>query len=278
MTRSLLYSTVAAVGLIVGSSALLWSAQNRTPLGPLGTREPAAPQPAGGSKPSSPNEEAWIAGTVSTAITGMARFAVPAEAAGAPLVKGEIKGHIWSPATYAPFAASLFGGVQATSVEVDHDLRTPLAALTVEALLEQNERVSALLTRDIRSASAHESAALLVGAHALREPSSMFYDVRLPLSRMAAHLGIAQALRQGARPSIDGGLAEVVLAVFAGLQRDALTLLDALEPRLTTAGDRAWSRALRLRVTGDWRTPLKADATLVERLEYARALRNRSGS
>ena len=193
--------------------------------------------------------------------------------------------HIWSPATYAPLATAWLGGGDAAVPQLslddataDFNLRAALTDLRVETLLNENERVSGLLTRDIRSASAHESAALLVGALALRESPGMFADVRPALSRMAAHLAVADAIRGRTPGAPDGSVARVVLTVLVGRQRDALTMLEAFERRATTPADRTWVRALRLRITGDWRTSLSAEATLLERFEYARALKTRAGS
>lgn len=221
-------------------------------------------------------EEAWIVSTVAAAIGGI----VNAGTVGAPErpMRIAVENHLWAPETYAPGVAALLAGASAAE-PVDHDVRSPLTDLAVDTLLEQNVRVSALLARAMRSAAAHESAAFLVGAFALRESTDLFGDARPALSRMAAHLAVAQALRGQGQETLDGSLARVILSVLVGHQRAALAALDTLAPRLVTAADRAWDRALRLRITGNWRAPLNVEtATLVERLEQARALRSRVGS
>ena len=197
-------------------------------------------------------------------------------------VRLTIDGHLWSPRTYAPLAQSLFTAGAASPVPVDrladHNVRAALVDLRVEVLLDVNERISSVLKSDMRSAAAHESAALLIGALALRESWTVFGDVRTALSRMAAHLAVADALRGPGPENVDGILARAVLTLLTGAQRDALAIVEGLDRRVTTAQDKAWTRALRLRITGDWRTPMKGDATLLERLEQGRALRTRVGS
>ena len=197
-------------------------------------------------------------------------------------VRLTIDGHLWSPRTYAPLAQSLFTAGAASPVPVDrladHNVRAALVDLRVEVLLDVNERISSVLKSDMRSAAAHESAALLIGALALRESWTVFGDVRTALSRMAAHLVVADALRGPGPESVDGILARAVLTLLTGAQRDALAIVEGLDRRVTTAQDKAWTRALRLRITGDWPMLMKGDATLLERLEQGRALRTRVGS
>jgi hypothetical protein len=138
--------------------------------------------------------------------------------------------------------------------------------------------VSRALERDLRSPAAHEAAALLVGALALRESAGWLHDVRPSLSRMAAHLAVARALRRPASDgTLDGALARIILTALVGRQRDAKDMVDRVEPKATSDADRAWVRALRLRITGDWRPRPPAGSPLLVQLEYARALRERVG-
>jgi tetratricopeptide (TPR) repeat protein len=192
--------------------------------------------------------------------------------------------HLWTPATYEPIARQLLArrpaGTAGGDVAQDLNVRAALIDLSVNVLLDQNERVSAILRRNVRSADAHESAALLVGAFALREGVSIFSDVRPALSGMAAHLAIAKALRGGGAESADGMHARAVLTTLAGLHRKALEVVSELETRAASDADRTWARALRLRNTGDWRRVGGGvtDNTRLERLEHARAVRARLGS
>ena len=191
----------------------------------------------------------------------------------------EVKGHIWSPETFAAVADRLLqpqpAGVGSSPVDVA--ARSRLADLTVATLLVESERISALLEQDMRSAAAHEAAALLLGAFALREASGTLYDVRPALARITAHLAVARVLRPGVN-GMDGMLAQVILTALAGLQRDAMTMIEAFENQAATNTDRQWVRALKLRITGDWRGPLPtSSASRLERLEHARAVRERIG-
>ena len=283
--------------LLLAGTVIAWSAtQGRT--------DRATPAAMASASPYA-TEQQWIVSNVATAILGMAQSTLPgprAATTAAVAVQGNetsapvflvtigrelpvrliVDGHVWSPRTYAPLAQSLFAAGAASPVPAgrvtDHNVRAALVDLRVEVLLDVNERISAVLTGDMRSAAAHESAALLVGALALRESWTVFGDVRTALSGMAAHLAVADALRGQNAETLDGALARAVLTLLTGAQRDALAMVEGLDRRVTTAQDKSWTRALRLRITGDWRPPMKGDATLLERLEQARALRTRVGS
>jgi hypothetical protein len=241
-------------------------------------------------------EQEWIVGDVVRAIAGMARSTDTADVKvkrGAD-VDGHasfdvtlpadhqqvtVVNHIWSPEMYAPLAQHLLGGASTPDGDEDLAARDALTDLRVEILLAQNRRISDALKANMRSATAHESAALLVGTFALREVSNYFGDVRPALSRMAAHLAIARALRHGEPMSRDGELALVILTDLSGLQRDALDLLNGYHGVPAPGSpDRAWIRALQLRITGDWRKyhPVEGE-TLLEAFEYSRAVRQRVG-
>lgn len=251
---------------------------------------------------SGPTEEQWIVSDVVSAIAGIARPAageqrvavtvrrLPATGesvafllrldAGTPSFEIPVVEHVWSPAMYRPLAERLLSARTAAPSNGTSDIgaRTTLATPTVETLLDENERISRLLTTDPSAAGAHEAAALLVGTLALRESAGWFDDVRPLLSRITAHLAVASALRRGGQGSLDGAFAQVTLAHLSGRQRDAMALLDGLTPRIASEWDRAWVAALRLRITGDWRAASNAtDVKLLERLERARALHERLG-
>ena len=247
-------------------------------------------------------EQEWIVGQVVATIAGIA---APAASAAQPVpvrvvpdatqagrdrlfavvvgngmpIQVEVKGHLWSPETFGSVAGQLLQRQLPGSPTAPVDLaaRSRLTDLTVATLLAENERISMLLEQDMRSAGAHEAAALLLGAFALRESSGSFYDVRSTLSRMTAHLAVARALGPDV-DGMDGILARTILTALAGLQREAMTTVEAFERQATINADRQWLRALKLRISGDWRGPAPTVSnSLLERVEHARAVRERIG-
>ncbi len=264
-------------------------------------QSPGAPAPATAPRPT---EQQWIVSDVVGTVAGIAvprgraARAVPVRVApstappgrdrsftvsiagGAP-IQVVVAGHLWSPDTFGAVAQQLMrpastGG--AAPASPDAAARARLTDLTVATLLDENDRISALLEKDMRSPGAHEAAALLIGAFALRESAGWFHDVRPSLSRMTAHLAVARALRPAGEAGKDGTLARAILTALVGRQREALTMVEAFQRQATTDAERRWVRALTLRITGDWRgkAPMASDS-LLERLEHARAVRERLG-
>ena len=239
-------------------------------------------------------EQQWIVGDVVAAIAGIAgmehptievaspsetRFIVTVSGANDPMTLDVVE-HLWTADTFEPIARRLLSPTSSPSSSTATDLnaRAVLTDLTVDTLLSENVRISAVLQKDGRSATAHESAALLVGAFALRESASFFNDLRPALSRMAAHLAVAKVLRGSAAESRDGAYARVVMTTLVGLQRKALLQIAELERGAPTDAERAWGRALRLRNTGDWRgIDRSTTTTRLEKWEHARAIRTRHG-
>lgn len=232
------------------------------------------------AKPSSVaqrTEQEWIVESVVKALASMTQVglsgATEAAAVTAKLIPGPVAApptftvtlgqsqvmqvrideHIWSSYTYTPLAAAMIQAAPARPAALlptpDLNARQALVDPRVDALLGESERISSALTKDLRSAAAHEAAALLVGALALRESAGIFTDVRPALSRIAAHLSMSSALRQKAPEGLDGLLARAVTMTLVGRQKDALAILAAIEPIVTSAPDKAWIRALRLRNT-----------------------------
>jgi hypothetical protein len=286
---------VVALSVVLGaSSGGPAQAQTRQPLGSL--------KPAVGSQPT---EQEWIVQQVVTALLEMVRFkqtpkavATPVKAkllpgqAGAPPVfavtigpgpqtQVRVDEHIWSSYTYLPLAVSLLQAAPAsglTEPATDLNARRALVEPRIDVLLGENVRISRALDRNMRSAPVHEAAALLTGAHALRESAGVFTDVRPALSRMAAHLALSSALRQQAPEGFDGLLARAVTMTLVGRQRDALGIVTAITPHAASDADKAWLRALHLRNTGDWRTRPAPNATRLELVEHGRALAARLGT
>jgi hypothetical protein len=232
--------------------------------------------PAAAATPDESSETRWIVNSVTAWLVRLAPAtrsrpaALPAVPAGAP---------VWDPVTYARVAATLFRTSRPRPAVRDHNVRAPLVTPTTEVLLAESARLGSVLARTPASASAHESAALLVGALAMQESPDFFGDVRPALARITAHLAAADALRDPDQPTLDGALARIVLLTLIGHQEAAVRGLDGMALRLTGPAERAWERALRLRITGNWREyPAGEDGSLLERLEEARALNDRLGN
>jgi len=254
------------------------------------------------------NEEAWIVGQTSRDIVEMIvyardhalpsgeRVAFSATSEGAPGAASatppryvvafapapgmpkaqslEFPTYIWAPESYEPLAAAVLAAVSLPPATpsserlVSEALTNPLSRV----LARESQRVSQRLETAMLDAGAHEQAALIVGALALRDAAGQLTDVRHELCRMAAHLAVARALRRGT-PSPAASDAEALLLTLVNRQKDALARIDLLE-RAQPAPDRAaLLRALRIRITRDWRI-LKdpGRATLVERLQHFRAV------
>ena len=294
--RVLLPVALLAALACSGSEPIAASAlSGQSPLVAAASRATAATGTALGQA----HEQEWVVADVVTAIASLAseqagpRPSLRVETepggwahrltfgAGAP-TRLQIVGHVWSTATYLPHAQQQLGDRarrQAAGRAEDGNARAALVDLRPEVLMDQDREISRRLKANRWSPGAHESAALLVGAFALRETWALFGDSRSELSRMTAHLTLAQALRGGTTETRDGVLARAIHATLAGLQRDALAIVTSLDTPDASAADRAWIRALRLRLTGDWRTPLPvAPASRLELFEHARALRARVGA
>ncbi len=280
--------------------AVLTVARAKLPLRPEAAAQP--PAPAADPLTTFSTEQEWIVAEIIDAVSGIARFAgsssvralaVQTATTGddaastfnvrlsdGHIIPVAISDHIWAPTSYAAVARAVVGDrAQGQSEDTDLRVRAALMEPSTDTLLEQSERVSKALVADIRSAPGHEAAALVVAALALREASGSFSDVRSELSRTTAHLVLARASRGAAPIGLDGAIAEAALTALAGRQRDALAMIEAIEQRSVVEEDRVWARTLRLRVTGDWRSgPPARNAPLLERLEYARALRARRGN
>jgi hypothetical protein len=163
---------------------------------------------------------------------------------------------IWDPTLYADLTSRLFRQpVQsdrktAVSGDVSSTLLMELAGYDVESIESANRAVSEQLTRTFLDPVGHERAALVLGVFGLREASGDFYDVRPVLCRMTAHLAVARRLAGVAPQTSEGLVADAIRLTLMGNQTDALIALDKLG-----IGDevKPWRRALRARITGDYR-------------------------
>lgn len=185
----------------------------------------------------------------------------------------QIDDHLWDPVAYAPAAAKLLGGAEERCLaQNDPAMIDALTHTAVDRIAAENDRVSARLQREMRCAGAHEEAAVLLGAFALREAESAFADPRRLISRMTAHLALARAV-DSRPPTTAGRLAGAILLTLVGRQQSAVDAIVALEKDAAVRGLAAWVRALRVRNTGDWRLLVNvAEPTALEQRERIRAM------
>jgi hypothetical protein len=204
---------------------------------------------------------------VSTAVVPHARYDV--SVTGHPRTVVEIADHLWAPEAFVEQAR--LGTASSCTPISPSPLVASLLNPTPDILLRENARVSARLLADMSCADAHQEAALLVAAFALREAAGDFSDPRRLMSRMTAHLAMADA-NGGAERADPRRLADLVLLTLAGRQVTALERIAAWETAGAGASVRSWLRALRLRNTFDWRiVPAPAQASPLERMALIRA-------
>jgi hypothetical protein len=251
---------------------------------------PAPPRAA--SQPTPPprfesewtTEQEWLVDCITRDIREMAAYAatgsLPVDAS-LPVKPDAIhfEDHLFSPLAYETIAREALGASAAPEVpspsrdREDDRLLEALLDLGPNVLVREDEALSRRLGTEPRDAGAHERAALLLGAFAMRENAGRYSDARPALCRMTAQLAFARALRAGASPGLAGRLAEALLVTHLGRERDALDRLDALEATAGSRAERAWVRALRLRNTRDWRIAKEAKTlTLLEKREEFRAM------
>lgn len=243
-------------------------------------------------------EEAWVIDEIVRDVTEMAAPAAPQTVTvrgaarpgtyvvtldGGRTTDLDLHDDLWSVPAFAGVATAAWPAASAASDAAGEPVHEALLDLTAPVLVAVNERVSAGLRRTTSDWRLHESAALLVGAFGLRESYGRQSDTRWVLNRMTAHLAVAEALRRGAAPGIDGRLALALQAALKNHQTTALTLIEALVRDTHTAAVAAWGRGLRMHVTRDWRLlPVPADGTRLEQREYFQArrvtLRNVTGT
>ncbi|HUQ89290.1 MAG TPA: hypothetical protein VM096_17145 [Vicinamibacterales bacterium] len=214
------------------------------------------------------SEQAWAVREIAADISEMARNGKGDAAAFTEAIAP------WHPELFETYAAEQLGtrGPSGSDESDPAGQHEDLLAMSVDAIIESSNAASSALMRDMKNPGAHEAAALTVAAFALRESAEGLSDTRWALNRITAHLAMAQALRDGEPPSVDGQLAAAALFALTDRHKTALATLDAV-PASTPAAA-AWQRALRMRVTQDWKMLSEpAIATRLEKLEYFRARR-----
>ena len=134
------------------------------------------------------SEQEWIVSDVVIAIQNIAAAANGAREQGPTTARAspgpgqgatlEISDHIWAAAAYVPTARAAIVNRQARRVPANDELIAALLDPTTRIIQRENVRVSAKLRADLRCPGAHEEAALLIGALALREAAGVFTDTR----------------------------------------------------------------------------------------------------
>jgi hypothetical protein len=215
-------------------------------------------------------EQAWVLREVVGDINEIARYRTKQPAA-AVFTENITPWHPELLAGYAATQLALAPGGKPNEQDPP-DQFPQLLDLSADAIVRANATVSAALKRDIRNPRAHEAAALVLAAFGLRESADALSDSRWVLNRMTAHLAVAQALRRDSKPGSDGQLAYATFLALSNRQRSAASAVDALT--ISSPAMTAWQRALRLRLTQDWRAlPAPATQSRLEKLEYFRARR-----
>lgn len=256
------------------------------------TRVPGLRLRAASSRVSGPyaTEEAWIVNEIASDVVEMAAYPVktaPVAVTAASedglyrvsfantQVELDLRGDLWAPARFGVIARARLAARTSegrSTADQFRPIHSALLGFTRAAIIDASNMTTRALSTNIRDARAHEAAALTLGAFALREAAGRFGDTRWALNRMTAHLALAGALADA--PGVDGRLADAVLLVLTNFQVRALDALDRLQRDDRSDAVAAWARALRLRVTQDWRIiPAPQSASRLEQEEYVRARR-----
>lgn len=166
-----------------------------------------------------------------------------------------VNGPIWSPSVYQGVAKQLAEAVGlkpgGSEQRADVSLLDKLSDGKPETMERENQRLSADLEKDFSNPEWHEQAAVLLGAFLLRDHSGYFFEIRSPLSRLTAHLALADFLRDSKPAGLNGQMAEAMMLTLVGDEAKAVEELSAIGTN--DAVVLPMVRALRARNTGDYR-------------------------
>src|SRR5436190_17181761 len=156
----------------------------------------------------------------------------------------EIRDHLWAPANYLPLVKKWAAArPRAGAAARPSDILSALTAPRIDVLESSNREIGRRLSAKSPSRNDYDDAALLLGVMGLREGPT-YGDVRPFLSRMTAHLAMAQAL--SATPTPSGRVAELLQLALVERQRDVLDRLEKWEAASPSPLDRSWILALRV--------------------------------
>ncbi|MDB6068661.1 MAG: hypothetical protein JWR26_4869 [Pedosphaera sp.] len=169
-----------------------------------------------------------------------------------------VNGPIWSPDVYREVATALAKAVglsaasaTAANAKDDTALVAKLLDIKAETIEREDLALSEALEKDFTSPKLHEQAALLLGVFVIRDNSGLFTELRLPLSRMTAHLAMAGFLGGSNGFGVNGRLAEAILLMSVGDSTMALEKLKSVDA--SDAAVAGMIRSLQASVTGDYR-------------------------
>lgn len=162
---------------------------------------------------------------------------------------------IWSEAVYSNLTAAIAHEIGLASPSSSQTNDTTMLAYLTDGLAgtieNQNRELSEDLQKDFLNPALHEQAAALLGAFALRDNSGVFYDIRLPLCRMTAHLALARFLAGQNPPDLNGQLANCMLLTLMNNQIAALDELKKVNTKDRVAA--TWVRVLQAYASSDFR-------------------------
>lgn len=188
-----------------------------------------------------------------------------------PPIKFElpVKAPIWSPDVYADGTLRIFNALNMATVGSyepdDGSVMSELIDCKATTLEEQNKSVSENLQQNFSSPTAHEQAALVMADFVVREESGHFFDTRLPMTRVTAHLAIASALAGVSERTSSGILADALLTFCMGNQVAAMQKVHALRESDKTQA--IWIRSVDAMASGDYRPLDKLDhPTMLEHI------------
>lgn len=168
---------------------------------------------------------------------------------------------IWDPQTYTVWCQALKPLSKSATTDPD-GLLAKLTDPRPAVLAEVDRQLSKQNAQG--DANWHDEAALLLVAFSLREPAGNFFQIRQQLDRICAHLAMADALRGSQKPGPCHLIARAGLACLYRNEADAQPLLATLPEQGPAA---AWKRALKIRLSGDYRIRIQG-SLLEERERY----------
>lgn len=178
--------------------------------------------------------------------------------------------YIWSPKTYVPFAKKLLRLLNLqprAASQIPSEFLNNISKAELKFLFVENERISKALSENPLDASLHEQAALLLGVFASLELCGSFTDTRSLLSRMSAHLTLAEALNQERLGSV-GEMANAILESLSCRKRIAFEAVKQIESQNHSPIEKSILRAIKMRIDHDPRVYDEANSTPFEDLIF----------